>query len=471
MAATLIFFIVIIASKARLASPPPAASASDSARCDLPGEAPAVLAPTALAFRAVIADDRVPVSVRPIADDELMAYLDGELAVERAAGIATHLERCRECQAVAADLQTVSRRLLDWKIEESRPLLQHRITEALNTIGEPKVQTARKKSYLLARPWTWVASAALALILAVAVILRQTSPRSEPIVEYDRLALDSRAQHLEKLPQDTQEMLLQRATSGTSSGVVAGVPQAAAVPSPEQAIQTGRPLIVRAAEMSITTAEFDRTRPEITRIVNGHLGYIAQLAVNSPSDQGRNLIASLRVPAGQLDGVLLEMRKLGRIRSESQSGDEVTQQYIDLAARLKNARNAEDRLTEILRQRTGKLSDVLAVEEQIDRTQGEIEQMDAELKNLSGRIALATIQVQVLEEYRQPMRIDHGSTLGRLRNSAVEGCRRVINGAIAISVFLLAYGPGLLIFAVILLFPGRAIWKLVARRTRSEPHG
>src|SRR5437660_2070645 len=64
MAAMSIFFIVIIASKARFASPPPAASASVSARGVICQEAPAVLAPTALAFRATIAHDRVPVTVR-----------------------------------------------------------------------------------------------------------------------------------------------------------------------------------------------------------------------------------------------------------------------------------------------------------------------------------------------------------------------------------------------------------------------
>jgi hypothetical protein len=56
-------FFVIIVSKARFASPPPTASASISARRDLPGEAPAILAPTALAFRAARSDDRVQVTV------------------------------------------------------------------------------------------------------------------------------------------------------------------------------------------------------------------------------------------------------------------------------------------------------------------------------------------------------------------------------------------------------------------------
>ena len=65
MVAMSIFFIGIIASKARFASPPPAASASvEHTRGDLPGQAAAVLAPTALTFLAAIADDRVPVPVR-----------------------------------------------------------------------------------------------------------------------------------------------------------------------------------------------------------------------------------------------------------------------------------------------------------------------------------------------------------------------------------------------------------------------
>ncbi len=411
-------------------------------------------------------------STHPIAGDELMAYLDGELALERAAGVAAHLEHCRECQAIAADLQTLSRRLLGWQIEESSSAFQHRLTEALKTTHEPKRQTRRKGSYLLIRPWTWAVSTASVVILVLGLILWQTSLReAQHMTPYDKLAYNGRPAGSAGLVRREREMRMESARSSPISGAVGGVPQAAPTPLLEQAVQTGRPLIVRTADMTITTAEFDRTRPEVTRIVNRHQGYIAQLSVNSPSDQGRSLSASLRVPGTELDGLLLDLRKLGRVQTESQAGEEVTQQYIDLAARLKNARNTEDRLTEILRQRTGKLSDVLAVEEQIDRTRGEIERMDAELKNLSNRIALATIQLQVQEEYRQPMRVDHGSTLGRLRNAAVEGFRSVINGAIAFTIFLLAYGPGLLIVAAILLFPGRALWKVIERRTRRQAQG
>jgi Putative zinc-finger len=54
-----------------------------------------------------------------IEPEELMAYLDGELPMDQAGAAATHLERCRDCQGLAADFQRVSRRLMEWQVEES----------------------------------------------------------------------------------------------------------------------------------------------------------------------------------------------------------------------------------------------------------------------------------------------------------------------------------------------------------------
>ncbi len=223
-------------------------------------------------------------------------------------------------------------------------------------------------------------------------------------------------------------------------------------------------MIVRTAELNLTTKEFDRARGEIERVLTQHQGYIAQLSATTPTDQGRSLNATLRVPAAQLDAVLSALKKLGRVDSESQSGEEVTQQYVDLDARLSNARNTEQRLTQILRDRTGKLSDVLAVEEQIDNVRGQIEQMEAEQKSLSNRIAFATVQLRVAEQYKEQVNVDHSSTWIRLRNAAVEGYRSVVEGAINILLFLLAYGPALLILLAVLFFPARAVW----RRTRKS---
>ncbi len=101
-------------------------------------------------------------------------------------------------------------------------------------------------------------------------------------------------------------------------------------------------------------------------ILKKHRGYVGELKTGGAAGSGRTLNATLRVPADQLDASLTELKTLGRVESESQSGQDVTSQYVDLQARLGNARNTEQRLTDLLRQRTGKLSDVLEVEQEVD---------------------------------------------------------------------------------------------------------
>jgi len=77
----------------------------------------------------------------------------------------------------------------------------------------------------------------------------------------------------------------------------------------------------------------------------------------------------------------------------------VAQQYLDLEARLTNAKNTEHRLTDLLRQRTGKLAYVLAVEKEIDEVREKIEHMEAEKKNHGKRVDFGTLTVKVSEEY------------------------------------------------------------------------
>jgi hypothetical protein len=253
-----------------------------------------------------------------------MAYLDGELPVDRAGVAAGHLERCRECQAVAADLQRVSQRLMEWEIQPIGREIGPTLLAALDRSGARRPRA----------PWMsrWVLSLASLGLLTLILISVATRLRS-------RL--------------QTHEQL----TSYLSAP---------------------GPLIARKAELIITTKEFDHARTNLEDILKRHSGYFGQLNVNAPAGSGRTLNATLRIPAVQRDAAIAEIKKLGRVEAESQTGEEVTAQYIDLEARLLNARNTEQRLTEVLRQRTGKLADVLAVQQEISRVRGEIERMEAE---------------------------------------------------------------------------------------------
>ena len=108
-------------------------------------------------------------------------------------------------------------------------------------------------------------------------------------------------------------------------------------------------MIARVAGLTLSTKEFDKTRAALEEILKRHNGYMGELKVSAPSDAGRSLTATLRIPAQQLDAAMTELKKLGRVEDESQGGEEVTQEYVDLEARLANGKHTEQRLTEILR--------------------------------------------------------------------------------------------------------------------------
>jgi len=206
----------------------------------------------------------------------------------------------------------------------------------------------------------------------------------------------------------------------------------------------------------LTAHNFDTLRSNLDRIVLQFGGHIAELNVTSPSGEPRSLSAVLRVPAPQLDAFLGELRKLGRVDGESQRGDEVTQQSVDLEARLANARHTEQRLTDILRTQTGKLADVLAVEEKLAEVRGIIEQAEAEQKSLNNRVSLATVSLNASEDYRNPLSTSLGT-------AAADGVRTAFNGTLSFIRALLEAGPSLLLFILIAGLPAYLLWKKFRR--------
>jgi len=347
-----------------------------------------------------------------------MAYFDGELLLDRASATAAHLRQCPDCQRLAADLQGLSQRLMAWQVDSPGPRVSDGIAAALDERARKPVAAARngRRSWRLA-PWLWgVAAASVLLVFA-----------SLPRVVMHKAARPALA---------VQSQILQSSPAATAR----------------------IPMIARTSQLVLTTQEFDKTRRSLEDTLKRHSGYVGQLSVSAPAGAGRVLEATLRTPADRLDLVTAELKKLGRVESESQQGEEVTQQYVDLTARLSNARNAESRLTDLLRQRTGKLADVLAVELEIDRVRGEIERMEAEKKNLANRVDFATLNVKLVEEFQAQLGMARDSTTSRFRNAAVEGVRSMVEGFFSLLLLLLAYGPSFLLWGGLLFFPVRFVW-------------
>ena len=191
--------------------------------------------------------------------------------------------------------------------------------------------------------------------------------------------------------------------------------------------------------------------------------------MTAPAGNPRTLAAKLRIPSDQLDAALAELKRLGRVDTEAQTGEEVTAQYVDLQARLANSRNTEQRLTDVLRERTGKLSDVLEVETEIARVRGEIESMEAERKTMATQVAFATLNLTLTEDYKANLEAVPPSTWTRFRNSAVEGYRSMTEGVVGLVVVVLSNGPSFLLWAALLFFPARMLWRRLAAKWLQAP--
>jgi hypothetical protein len=431
-------------------------------------------------------------SNHPIEQEELMAYLDGELATNRAVAAAAHLERCAQCQELAADLRELSKEMMAWEMEvaESSSETPDEILAALEKRErEPKGKSVVSKRQgwgilFTPRRIAWGGGISFFFLLVIALSVTNLL-RYEPLQKSIQNPM-----HVELLPTATPPAAPEAYTDRYSSRKLGNVAKiapgivgnedptsingAAEQKSLDNEIDTSErevptvPMIARVAGITLTTKEFDKTRASLEEILKRHGGYMGELKVSAPTDAGRSLTATLRIPAPQLDPALVELKKLGRVEDESQGGEEVTQQYVDLEARLANGIHTEQRLTEILRTRTGKLQDVLKVELEIDRVRGEIEQMQAEKKELSKRVAFATLNTTVKEEYFAKLQGTPPSTGSRFRNAAVDGYNTVVEGVIEVGLFLLSAGPSLLLWAAILFFPARWVWKKL-RRKFAEP--
>ncbi|HEY1527223.1 MAG TPA: DUF4349 domain-containing protein [Candidatus Angelobacter sp.] len=422
----------------------------------------------------------------PIEQEELMAYLDGELATSRAVAAAAHLEHCAECQHLAVELRQLSQELMAWEVEQIEDSgISDEIVAVLNARKEEPKKFNRRlgwRTLLTGRGLSWASGSAFLFLLILAVSIpnllrsgpgandsaRIARQRAEVAKNAENQFINGSGGNGDQLRSsdavttglitpDKAPGLRGRAGAGTAGKLTNESEEGDDEFDTSDREAPTVPMIARVAGLTITTKEFDKTRAGLEEILKRHNGYMGELKVSAPADAGRTLTATLRIPAGQLEAALAELKKLGQVEDESQGGEEVTQQYVDLQARLANGKHTEQRLTEILR--TRKLQDVLKVELEIDRVRGEIEQMQAEEKELTKRVAFATLNATVKEEYHAKLQGAPASTGSRFRNAAVDGYNTVVEGLIDVGLFLLSAGPSLLLWAAILFFPARWAWK------------
>jgi predicted anti-sigma-YlaC factor YlaD len=359
--------------------------------------------------------------------EEVMAWLDGELPADAAARVEAHVAQCPACQRLEADMRSVSGQMAQWKIPGAPATLAKKGTR-------PRLAWSR-----------WMPIAATLVIGVGGGVLWVGSQRHDApppdLPAAESVALSSPV----RLPQRAADL-----------PGVAG--QVAATPEAQES-----PLLVRTAQLALVVRDLDEGRAAMERIIRDVGGFTGNIRVSGTGDP-RGLTATLRIPTARLDETLAALKKLGQVTSESLNGEDVTQQSVDLDARLVNARASEARLKDILANRTGRLSDVLDVERELSRVRGEIEQMEAERKSLDRRITYAMLTLEMVQERKAAVDLGPLSVSTRLRNALVDGWTRAVTSALDAVVFMVSIAPVLLLWTIVLVPPAWLLKRRLAPR-------
>jgi uncharacterized protein DUF4349/putative zinc finger protein len=406
-----------------------------------------------------------PTTKHAFEPEEVMAYLDGELDPRRATALAGHLDHCVDCQALANQLRQVSERMLGHQVETPSPKLQDAVRAALDRQDHPAGSASRTTSKLPGR-WSrlmvgsfgWALAGALVILLVAAVSvpnLMRSQRRGIGVASGDLSYIDLQPpwENLRGAPPAFRGGRYNK-TMATAADTGEEQPDQEEPKEDQQG-----PLIARAASLSIVAKDFGSVEAAVKAITARYHGYIAGLSTSSPQNTARTLTATLRIPSSQLEAALTELKQLGRVEQESQSGEDVTKQYVDLAARLKNSRATERRLLNVLRNNAGKVKDILETEKEIERVRGEIEEMEADQRALKTRIDFAGLQLSLTEDFKASLHVTPPSTMTRLHNVLAGGFRDVVENVIGLAIWLLEAGPTLLLWAAVLFFPARWVWK------------
>jgi anti-sigma factor RsiW len=419
-------------------------------------------------------------ATHPVAPEDVMALLDGELSSAEAQTVSTHLDHCAKCTELAGQLRSTSQSLAAWTVSPV-PL---KVDDAVKEMAEnasSKRKKAKRETYTRISFWNWRlwaigGTGAVAVLVLLAIFsISYFSGSGRPSRDGSRVTeqIEQLAAAPDAPPRPggaamvAPDALSAPGVAADSKGLFHGLGDhsassfsagAAAIPASAPA-----PMIARSIALTIQVRDFAASRAALDAILARHHGYAATLTVNTPENDSRSFQASLRIPAPELAAALVDIRTLGRVEVETQSGEEVTQQHADLVARLENARETEQRLRELLVQRTGKIDEVLQVEEAIDRVRGEIESMEAEQKTLEHRVDFATVDLQLTEEYREKFNPEPASVSGTMHNAFVTGLRHAAGTLLGIVLFLEEFGPVLLIWVVILGLPAILGWRRYRR--------
>ncbi len=233
-------------------------------------------------------------------------------------------------------------------------------------------------------------------------------------------------------------------------------------------------MIVYTVRLSLEVQDADKTSNDIATIAAQYKGYLAASNMSRDSKNRMRGTITIRIPAESLDAAQKQIEATSlKVLNRNKASNDVTDQYADLGAQLKNLEATEVELTKLLatvRERTGKAEDILAVYNKLIEIRTKIEQIKGQMNVLEKTSALATLTIELVprEEIQvlEPETWMPNKTAAQALRALVQALQGLTNLAIWLVLFLLPILIVLLLPFVVLALILRAILR---RRKKVTP--
>jgi len=256
----------------------------------------------------------------------------------------------------------------------------------------------------------------------------------------------------------------QEASSGSPESTAAMAVDAEAGAPQDQSgsnLPVIQPKIIKSAVVSVEVAKgtFEESMAKATKTAEAMGGYVSTTESYSDADgkltSGRIVI---RVPGEKFNTAIDDIKKAGELKSISITGQDVTQEYVDLESRLKNFVAQEKILLDLMNKSTT-VTDSIEVQMQLSNVQGEMEVLKGRMNYLDNLVGYSTIDVYIAEPSVVPP-VEAGGFVNSVKRGA-EGAIKVLNG---LAFFLIAISPILVLAAIVLII----IWLSIRSRNKKR---
>jgi Domain of unknown function (DUF4349) len=252
------------------------------------------------------------------------------------------------------------------------------------------------------------------------------------------------------------------AAIGSSEAAPAALDQLQSVTSELPGLPPLGQAVVKTAELSIEVRKggFASAFDQASLVASSYGGYVESSSMTGAQAKTGSIV--IRVPSARFDQAMADLRGLGSVKRESISGQVVTQDFVDLEARLRTWESQEAVLLKLMDEATS-VESTLRIQRELQDVQFRIEQIKGQLRVLEDQTQLATIHVS-LREPGAPVPVPTANETTRL--SLGEAWERAIDGIVGVA-YVTIVGLGYLVPITLLALVVWFAYRRFARRAAS----